>query len=82
MEDLEESSLKKSCTSSDKLHQFDGLRQSRVEYVFINPDTNMPYSDIKKSFHSVLKKAGITDFRFYNFRHTTATRMRRIWRLI
>ena len=75
MKVLEEAKNKQSCTSSDKLHQFDGLRQSQSEYVFINPDTNMPYNDIKKSFHSVLKKAGITDFRFHDFRHTAATRM-------
>ena len=37
-----------------------------TEYVFINPYTNMPYNDIKKSFHSVLKKAGIEDFRFHD----------------
>ena len=35
----------------------------------------MPYNDSKKSFHTVLKKAGITDFRFHDFRHTAATRM-------
>lgn len=40
-----------------------------------NPDTNMPYNDSKKSFHTVLKKAGITDFWFHDFRHTAAAQM-------
>ena len=35
----------------------------------------MPYNDSKKSFHTVLKKAGITDFRFHDFRHTAAARI-------
>ena len=30
---------------------------------------------IKKSFHTVFKKAGITDFRFHDFKHTAATQM-------
>ncbi len=46
-----------------------------TEYVFINKDTGLPYNDIKKSFHTVLKKAEIKDFRFHDFRHTAATRM-------
>ena len=43
--------------------------------MFINKETGMPYNDIKRSFHSVLKKADIDDFRFHDFRHTAATRM-------
>ncbi|MCD7879988.1 MAG: site-specific integrase [Candidatus Gastranaerophilales bacterium] len=46
-----------------------------TEYVFTNPNTNKPYNDIKNSFHSVLKKAEIYDFRFHDLRHTAATRM-------
>ncbi len=45
------------------------------EYVFINPHTNEPYTDLKKSFHTVLKKAGIKNFRFHDLRHTVATRL-------
>ena len=60
---------------SSKLMKVLEEAKNDTEYVFINPDTNMPYNDIKKSFHSVLKKAGIEDFRFHDFRHTAATRM-------
>lgn len=45
------------------------------EYVFINPKTNKPYTDIKKSWHKVLDKANIENFRFHDLRHTVATRM-------
>lgn len=45
------------------------------EYVFINPQTGLPYADIKKSFHTVLKKAKIENFRFHDLRHTVATRL-------
>lgn len=44
-------------------------------YVFINPETNKPYNDIKKSFSSLLKKAEIENFRFHDLRHTVATRL-------
>ncbi len=45
------------------------------EYVFINPKTNEPYKDLKKSFHSLLNKAKIKNFRFHDLRHTVATRL-------
>ena len=43
-------------------------------YIFPNKEGN-PYQDIKKSFHSALKKAGIQKFRFHNLRHTWASQM-------
>lgn len=45
------------------------------EYVFINPETGKPYTDIKHSFHTVLKRANIKNFRFHDLRHTVATRL-------
>ena len=47
----------------------------KSEYVFINPETGNPYVDIKHSFHTVLIKAGIKNFRFHDLRHTVATRL-------
>lgn len=48
---------------------------TRSEYVFINPETNAPYTDIKHSFSTVLEKANIQNFRFHDLRHTVATRL-------
>ncbi|MBQ8848351.1 MAG: site-specific integrase [Candidatus Gastranaerophilales bacterium] len=44
-------------------------------YVFVNPQTNKPYVDLKRSFHNVLKNANIENFRFHDLRHTVATRL-------
>ncbi|HBG48809.1 MAG TPA: hypothetical protein DDW90_04775 [Cyanobacteria bacterium UBA9971] len=44
-------------------------------YVFANPETGLPYVDLKKAFKSVKDKAEITGFRFHDLRHTVATRM-------
>ncbi len=48
---------------------------ARSEYVFINPETGLPYVDIKKSFNKAKEVAGIKDFRFHDLRHTVATRL-------
>lgn len=45
------------------------------EVVNVNPKTNQPYIDLKKSFHTVIDRAGIKDFRFHDLRHTVATRL-------
>ena len=42
-------------------------------YVFINKQTGLPYTDIKKSFASALKRARITDFKFHDLRRTYGT---------
>lgn len=45
------------------------------EYVFVNPQTNMPYDNIRKAFKNACDRAGIKDFRFHDLRHTVATRL-------
>ena len=45
------------------------------EYVFVNPKTGRPYDDLKRSFKTALKKAGIEDFTFHDLRHTFASHL-------
>ena len=42
-------------------------------YVFVNPETNKPYTSIKTNFKNALKKAGIKDFKFHDLRRTVGT---------
>jgi integrase len=44
-------------------------------FVFINPQTELPYKGIHKSFKTALRQAGIQNFRFHDLRHTVGTRL-------
>lgn len=49
------------------------LNPQKEGYIFINPDTGKPFTDIRKSFDTALKKAGIEDFHFHDLRRTVGT---------
>ena len=55
-------------TAMDILNRLSGLD---TEHVFINPRTQLPYNDFKKSFKRALKEADISDtVRIHDLRHT------------
>ena len=43
------------------------------DYLIVNPETKKPLNNIRKSFATALKKAGINDFKFHDLRHTFAS---------
>ena len=60
---------------NDVLYKFFMEHLSDNEYVFTNPETNEPYTDIKKVWKTALEKAKIENFRFHDLRHTVGTRL-------
>lgn len=49
------------------------MKPKKSGYLFVNPDTNMPYKDIRKSFKTCFEQLGITDFHFHDLRRTFGT---------
>ena len=45
------------------------------DYIFLNPRTSKPLGSVKKTFHTALKRAGISDFKFHDLRHTFASQL-------
>jgi integrase len=50
-------------------------RHIRSPYVFWHGEEGKPYQEVKKSFSSALKKAGIKDFTFHDLRHCFASHL-------
>ena len=44
-------------------------------YVFINPDTAKPYTDVKTAFGTACELAGIENLHWHDLRHTFGTRL-------
>jgi len=55
--------------------QLHSQRRLDSDYVFLNPDTGRRYTEIKRSFNTACKKAGIKDFHFHDLRHTFASHL-------
>ena len=65
------------------IHEIEGKKYQQVEtakdYVFINPKTEKPLTDIKTAFRAALRRAGLKDrgYRFHDLRRTCASIMRK-----
>lgn len=45
------------------------------DYVFTNPKTGLPYTDLKKAFNTACRLAGISNLHWHDLRHTFGTRL-------
>jgi integrase len=50
------------------------IPKGESDFIFLGPDRK-PLKDIKRSFHTALKKAGIKDFHWHDLRHTSASHL-------
>jgi len=60
--------------NSDMIDLLKGVPRSESETIFNGTD-GKPLKDIKRSFRTALKRAGIRDFHFHDLRHTSASYM-------
>ena len=52
----------------------DQLQEKGYEYLFTNPKTGTRYKDIKTTWHTACRNAGIDNLRIHDLRHTFGTR--------
>ena len=49
---------------------------NKTPYVFPSPRTGKPYTDVRKSFKTAMKKAGFDHYKFHWLRHSFCSRMK------
>ena len=60
--------------NSDMIGLLMEIQKGESDFIFLGPD-GRPLRDIKRSFHTALRKAGIKDFRWHDLRHTSASHL-------
>jgi len=62
---------------NDAVHEVLLLQKQRTngDYVFPNPENNFPFKTVRKGFEASCRRAGISNLRFHDLRHTFATRL-------
>jgi integrase len=60
--------------NEDMMNLLMGIRAGEDEFIFHGPD-GKPLKDIRRSFTTALKKAGIQNFHFHDLRHTSASHL-------
>jgi len=59
--------------ASESLTEIRKMLPRQSEYIFANPQTGLPFNDIRKCYDKIMTAAGITNMRIHDLRHNFAS---------
>lgn len=59
--------------ASESLTEIRKMLPRQSEYIFANPQTGLPFNDIRKCYDKIMNAAGITNMRIHDLRHNFAS---------